>query len=171
MNEDVRAAVAMIHTSSDELDFLLLKRKSDPRDPWSGNYAFPGGMREESDGNLYETSVRETFEECGVVLNKENFIEKLPLRTAGMVVGKVIHVQPWRFKILKKPIFNLDLEEVVSAHWIPETVLRNMDNHIQKEISTRSGPHKTGGINFEGTFLWGFTYKVLCDFLKIPFKQ
>jgi 8-oxo-dGTP pyrophosphatase MutT (NUDIX family) len=165
---EIKASVAMIHTNSLNKDFLLLKRNSDPRDPWSGNYAFPGGMREEADSNLYETSIRETYEECGVCLDKSQFKEKLPVRTAGKIVGKLIHVQPWRFQVSEKPKCEVDGIEIVSSHWISETILREPSHHVMSQVKAKNGMFETRGINFEGTFLWGFTYKVLLDYLGIP---
>jgi len=168
--DQIKAAVAVIHTRGANREFLLLKRNKDPRDPWSGNYAFPGGMREKSDSDLYQTSVRETFEECGVTLKKSQFTEKLAMRSAGMVVGKLIHVQPWRFEVAEKPMCEVDNKEIVSAHWIPETLLKNLDIHCDQEVKAKNGHHIARGLVFEGTFLWGFTYKVLLDFLEIKGK-
>ncbi len=166
-DDQIKAAVAVIYISGSNREFLLLKRNKDPRDPWSGNYAFPGGMREKSDSDLYHTSIRETFEECGLTLDDSNFVKKLPVRTAGKVVGTLIHVQPWLFELKEKPQCVVDNKEIVSSHWISEELLKNARFHSEQEVKARSGVHKTHGIVYEETFLWGFTYKVLLDLLEI----
>jgi 8-oxo-dGTP pyrophosphatase MutT (NUDIX family) len=172
MNEnDIKAAVAVIHTAKPKREFLLLKRNKDPRDPWSGNYAFPGGMREDSDDGLYMTSVRETEEECDVKLNKEMFRGELPIRTAGKVVGSLIHVQPFRFEVNEKPPCVVDEKEIVSAHWISEDIIKNQDMHCKEVLPLKKGDFETWGIHYEGTFLWGFTYKVLLQHLEIPILE
>jgi len=64
---NARAAVAMIITECASPSVLLLRRAKNKNDPWSGQWAFPGGKREEGDVDLLDTSIRETQEECGCV--------------------------------------------------------------------------------------------------------
>ena len=62
------AAVALIRVRGQDPDYLLLRRASNPQDPWSGHFALPGGRKEPGDRDLLETCIRETWEECGVKL-------------------------------------------------------------------------------------------------------
>ena len=56
-----RAAVAVLvrGLGSSDPRVLLGRRRDDPRDPWSGHIAFPGGRREPSDRDLLDTAVRD----------------------------------------------------------------------------------------------------------------
>ena len=68
----VDAAVALIlRALPDDLELLLIKRARDPRDPWSGHMALPGGRRDAADPDLASTAVRETLEETGVELTRD----------------------------------------------------------------------------------------------------
>ena len=49
---------------------LFIRRAINPRDPWSGNVAFPGGKQDPDDGDDDErTAMRETQEEVGLDLH------------------------------------------------------------------------------------------------------
>lgn len=56
------AAVATIISQEPVPGVLVLKRRANPRDPWSGHYAFPGGRRDDTDASLLDTCLRETWE-------------------------------------------------------------------------------------------------------------
>jgi 8-oxo-dGTP pyrophosphatase MutT (NUDIX family) len=66
----VQASVALVLRAREPLDLLLIKRAKSERDPWSGHMALPGGRRDESDGDLLRTAVRETLEETGLDLQR-----------------------------------------------------------------------------------------------------
>ena len=59
----VSAAVSLIITECDSPSVLLLRRAKNKKDPWSGQWAFPGGKWEEGDADLIDISNRKTYEE------------------------------------------------------------------------------------------------------------
>lgn len=65
-----RAAVAAIfrfHPSTGEEEVLFIRRSVNPKDPWSGNVALPGGRQDADDnGDDEATAIRETREEVGL---------------------------------------------------------------------------------------------------------
>lgn len=80
------AAVAAVFRGGsggeDPVEVLLMKRRHQPGDPWSGHMSFPGGRRESYDADLVATAVRETREEVGVDLS-----------TNARLVGRLDEVQ------------------------------------------------------------------------------
>ena len=83
--KNTNAAVAIIlHEES----CLILKRAENPADPWSGHLALPGGRKEIEDTDLVETAIRETKEECGITLLRENLINEIPIHKAGISMNK-----------------------------------------------------------------------------------
>lgn len=160
------AAVAVIILKESELErVLLLKRAQHPNDPWSGHYAFPGGRYEKKDKSLFDTCLRETYEECGLKLFEKDYVQKLPLAYAGKYVGKSVSVSPFLFEINKRPKLKLDFCEIASFHWMPLEYME--EQYIEfKEVEHGEKKSNIEGVSFEQTFLWGFTYKVLREFLE-----
>ena len=60
---------------------MFIRRAFNPKDPWSGNVAFPGG-RKDGDETDKQTAVRETMEELGLdqMFNPESWPAAPPLR-------------------------------------------------------------------------------------------
>jgi 8-oxo-dGTP pyrophosphatase MutT (NUDIX family) len=64
-----RAAVAAVLRSGEGgVELLFIHRADDPRDPWSGHMAFPGGREDPSDADSLAAVLRETREEIGLDL-------------------------------------------------------------------------------------------------------
>lgn len=75
-NEDINldpkseyAAVAII-LNDDQI--IIERRSSSLKDPWSGQFALPGGHYKQSDVELLSTVRREVAEETGVALGEES---------------------------------------------------------------------------------------------------
>ena len=63
-----RASVALVlRQRGGAVEILLIKRATNPQDPWSGDVAFPGGRQEPGETDL-ETCLRECKEEVGLDL-------------------------------------------------------------------------------------------------------
>ena len=71
------------------MELLFIRRAEDPKDPWSGQIAFPGGRAEPGDDHLQATAVRETLEET-----------RLDLASAGECLGALDEVQDHRLGVL-----------------------------------------------------------------------
>ncbi|MEM2003356.1 MAG: NUDIX domain-containing protein [Nitrososphaerota archaeon] len=73
------AGIAAIITSSKEA--LLVKRAVRPGDPWSGDWAMPGGRWRDGDTNLYECIRREVLEETSIDISMLEALGWLPERS------------------------------------------------------------------------------------------
>ena len=77
----VAAVAAVFRQRADDVEVLMIHRAEDPRDPWSGHMAFPGGRVEGGDQDPPAAAVRETREEVG-----------LDLETNGILLGRLSDV-------------------------------------------------------------------------------
>ena len=160
------AAVAIISSKTPETAYLILRRALNPSDPWSGHFAFPGGRRDPGDVDLLATCLRETLEECGIELLPTALQEELAPTEAGNALGKPVRVVPYLFEIDEQPKLHLDPIECAAAYWVPESHLRDPASH--GFITPLPDPAKRfPSIQLEGGHIWGFTYKVLVDLLKL----
>lgn len=164
------AAVAMLlreGTSGPEVFFI--RRAEQPRDPWSGHMAFPGGRRDAGDTTLLHTAMRETREEVGLDLSREaeqiGQLDDLQAIARGKPQETVI--RPFVFEVRRQSPLQVDESEVAEALWTPLLPL------YRGEVDTVR-PYQWQGteINFPaydvgGRIVWGLTYQMLRSFFRI----
>ena len=121
-----RAAIAAcfrIDPSTGAAMLLFIRRAINPRDPWSGNVAFPGGKQESDDGDDDEgTAMRETMEEVGLDLDGWRRLGRLTEdRTIRPRGKKTMVVSLFGFIIESSEAMPLRPEagEVADAWWVP----------------------------------------------------
>lgn len=158
------AAVAIIRVSSPVDSFLLLRRSSNPQDPWSGHFSFPGGRREEIDNTLLETCKRETYEETGITLTSDAVRAELPARYAGSRVNSLILVQPYVFQLNERPLLQLEKKEIQSYCWLTAKSFQQKELHVEAEVL----PNRYAtAFPLDDYYLWGFTYGLLKNLLEL----
>ena len=162
------AAVAILHASAPEPSILLMRRAQRPGDPWSGHWSFPGGRREQSDADLLATALRELREECGVELERDTLTERLEDDWAGRVVGSSVMVAPFVFKIPHQVATILDHSEAAETIWMPMSVLFDLSQHRVRAVPGVPPERKFPAFDLRGTPVWGFTYRVLCQWAGVP---
>ena len=129
-----RSAVAAIFridpSTGDEL-VLFIKRVANPRDPWSGNIAMPGGGAEPADGADDErTAMREANEEVGIDLADARWEplgrladDKL-IYSRGRPLSVSVFGFAWRERSAPAPAPRAQPGEVDAAWWVPTELLR-----------------------------------------------
>lgn len=158
-----RAAVAMILRPAEAgLELLLIRRAEHPRDPWSGQMAFPGGRAEPGDADLSTTATREVAEEIGI-----------DLRHAGELLGPLdelramarlrpmdLTIQPFVFR-LTEGVTAVAKEEVESVHWLPLEALFAPAARSSLDYRYEGQSLVFPCLRHEGLVIWGLTYRML----------
>jgi len=162
----ISAAVSLIITECDSPSVLLLRRAKNKHDPWSGQWAFPGGKWEEGDADLIDTSIRETYEECGCMLSRDELSMSLPIATAGNYSGHPVLVAPFLWKLKEKKELLLDTTEIEEARWQEIEMLKDTILHAHDLVIPDYPENRFSYIMLDGVPLWGFTYRVLMDYLS-----
>jgi 8-oxo-dGTP pyrophosphatase MutT (NUDIX family) len=161
------AAVALVHASPPAGSVLLMRRAEREEDPWSAQWSLPGGRRSPADIDLLQTALRELEEECGVRVRRDQMSQALPLRWARRQAGQYLLVAPFLFAIDSELATVLDQREAVEAVWFPIARLRDPAEHALRPVRSRPPFALYPSIELSGAPLWGFTYRLLTDWLRI----
>ena len=77
LNSKKAAVIAALYEDDNNLVRLILILRNTYNGVHSNQIGFPGGRLEEYDKTLLDTAIRETFEEIGVVVEKDGLIREL----------------------------------------------------------------------------------------------
>lgn len=164
-----RAAVAAIlRPTSSGTELLFIHRSEDPRDPWSGHMAFPGGKMEAVDTDPLAAALRETREEVGLHLDVVG--ERLGRLSDVQAIGRgrplSMVITPFVFAVDSVPelVTNHEVEAVV---WVPVDFLTDHGNR-------ETMPYRREGLSLElpcyryqEHLIWGLTLGMVDDLLLL----
>ena len=151
------SAVLMILWEENAVWHTLLMQRNEYHGAHSGQISFPGGRREPSDQNLWETALRETQEETGIAPSALQFLGDLsPLHIP--VSGFFVH--PFVAVHHGKPSFRPDPREV---HHLVEAPLHVLFAVKTKQNLTIQGNilQDVPGYAYGNYFIWGATAMML----------
>lgn len=161
------AAVAILHTRGPEESILLMRRTEREEDSWSGQWSLPGGRRDPGDVDLLHTALRELEEECGIPLTRGELESALPERLARRRVGPFLLVSPFVFRVDSELATILDPREAAHAEWVPLRLLRDTGRHRLRNVPGIPGNTYFPAVDLDGAPLWGFTYRLLSEWLGL----
>lgn len=161
------AAVAMLLRNNGQgTEVLFIRRAEHEKDPWSGDLGFPGGRIEEQDANPRAAAERETWEEVGLCLNKENYLGQSD-DLAGAYLS--IHISCFIYVINSDPQFKLN-GEVVDLFWVPLRTLLDPQRNRRANFFYRGSDREHPIIElteWSKCPLWGITYRLLDNFFNL----
>lgn len=163
------AVAAVLRDGAGGPEVLLIQRADNPRDPWSGHMALPGGRRDRSDVDLFETAVREAREEIG-----------LDLRRGAVLVGSLgsartlspgrahdVCVYPLVFALDTSQEPQPDPREVQRVLWARLEHLISPAAASSFEHHERGRRYRFPAFDVDGHLVWGLTHRVLSELLAI----
>ena len=130
-----------------------------------GQVSLPGGKREDSDNDLIETAIRETFEEIGVSISDNQVIGSLSdlnVTASNFIVKPVVSI------LHQKPNFVSDpreVEQVFKAevqHLIDPKTLQETELTVAQKVRL-----KAPFFDIEEKVVWGATAMILSEFVEI----
>ena len=157
--QQANAAVSLILRPADgDFQVLLVRRCENPKDPWSGNMALPGGKREAHDSDLKATVIRETFEETGLHIENSQFLGVTSAVYSRPVLSFCI--LPFVVVLAESQEIKLNLKELESYMWVPIGKLSKSKAAAQVRID------KVPAFVLENVVVWGITHRILSDFIE-----
>ena len=158
------AAVAVL-VAPDPDAILLIRRADRPGDPWSGHMALPGGRREPEDADLLATAIRETREEVGIDLDREQLLGGLDDVVPRNPVLPPIAVRPFVFLLPRLPLLVLN-PEVASTQWVTLEDLLQPGGYHLATLEVAGQVRDVQAYRLADTVVWGMTERILTDFLR-----
>lgn len=158
------AAVAVtLRDSREGPEVLLIRRAANPRDPWSGHMAFPGGRREPHDLDLRHTAERETLEELGLPLERvgrlAGQLDDVDAVAGGRNIGLV--VRPHVYSLSEAPELRPNKAEVAEAIWAPLAPMMEGKLDTVRPYTFGGREVELPAYDLDGRLVWGLTYHML----------
>ena len=164
-----RAAVAAIlRVENEGLELLFIHRAEDPRDPWSGHMAFPGGKVEPGDDGTLAAALRETREEVGLDLERDGVaIGRLSdVRAVGRGRPLSMVITPFVFELPSTPAL-VPNHEVKSVVWVPVSFLADHQNRETMPYTRYGMSLELPCYRYDGHLIWGLTLGMVDDLLQL----
>jgi len=157
--QEANTAVALILKSAgDDFHVLLARRIQNPKDPWSGQMALPGGKREPKDTNLRATAIRETLEETCIDLHKSRFLGVTSALQTDLRPN--LRILPFITVLNREQNIKLCTSELDMSIWVPVEEIAKSRGIA--EINRGEVP----AFILKNAVVWGITYRILDDFLN-----
>jgi 8-oxo-dGTP pyrophosphatase MutT (NUDIX family) len=161
-----RAAVATVlrPTPTGSSEVLLIRRSQDPRDPWSGHMAFPGGRADPADEDLLATARRETAEEVGLHLAQEDVellgrLDDVQAMAKGRFAPLII--TPYVFRLRSAQTLHPNPAEVEEALWADLAPMLRGESATTKRYEFEGRNYELPGYEVGNAVVWGLTFHML----------
>jgi 8-oxo-dGTP pyrophosphatase MutT (NUDIX family) len=160
---DREAAVVVGVVERSDGPHLLFTKRADHLGEHPGQMSFPGGSKEPSDVDLWDTALREANEEIGLQSEEADLVGRLDdieTVTEYSVRPFVAYVPDRRYRP--------DEREVAEVAVLPVSELTNLDNY---ESERRDHPYygdiRIHFFHVDGYTVWGATGRMLVQFLEL----
>jgi 8-oxo-dGTP pyrophosphatase MutT (NUDIX family) len=156
-----KAAVMMLFYPKNGITHLLLIKRNTYPGVHSSQIAFPGGKVEESDLNLKETALRETYEEIGIHADKITVIRDF---SSVYIPPSNFLVHPFLGLSETDLVFSLQEDEVAGIIEFPLSMLLDDRIIVTKTIETSYAKSiEVPVFQIEEHSVWGATAMMLSE--------
>lgn len=168
-NPKPSAVLILLYPKEESTHLVFIERVADGK-PHSGQIAFPGGRKEESDADFTQTAVREAKEEVGVDEKKivvAGNLTSLYVPASNYIIQPVLAFSdhtldftPQQSEV--KKIIEVPLEDFMK----PETTIQ-----MKIEDRVRNFEMVVPAFYVQNQKIWGATAMIMSEFLEILKKQ
>ena len=156
------AVMITIHFTNRNPNVILIKRTRLVKNH-AGEISFPGGNFMKVDIDMLETAIRETSEEVGIKIKREQVIGNL---NAERTLSSRYIIYPYVSLLDRIPVIidtNYEVEKIIDAPLIPLLKSRESDIKHQQEYSIPQLPKFT----YKNETIWGATARILDQLAKL----
>ena len=159
------ASVLVAVTDNEKKPEIIFTLRSKHLTTHGGEVAFPGGKRDDSDENLLETALRESFEEIHLPSHQVKVLGSLDqtLSRFEILVTPFVGIVPADVE-LKPQLSELDVIFKVPIEYFLTCSPQRMD-----KISIRHYQCLSPSFSFQTYEIWGLTARIVADLLNVAF--
>ena len=136
---------------------LVLTRRSRHLRHHPGQVSFPGGRMDATDASLWQTALRESFEEIGLL---PELCQPLGQLQAQYTVSGFA-LTPFIGLVVGQPHFRLNPSEVDEVFQVPLDYLLDLSQHHLFSLNRQGRRHEVVFIRWQGRWIWGITAAVI----------
>jgi len=157
------AVLVPLYKKDGQYHILFIKRTETVKEH-KGQISFPGGTREEEDGTLLDTALREYAEETGLRAEDVEVLGELDdevTATSNYIVSPFVAVipRPYQFEVSKEEVD--EIIEVPIPALLDKTCLRRDTEILDGKVVESYVYH------YQGRVIWGATARILNRLLDI----
>jgi 8-oxo-dGTP pyrophosphatase MutT (NUDIX family) len=145
---------------------ILFTKRTETLEYHKGQICFPGGARHETDRDLKDTALRETFEEVGVNPNDVRILGELDSMgtvTSNFLITPYVGIIPYPYE------FQVSADEIETLIEVPISALLDEHNYSE-EAYDLNGELLTGFVfEYQGNVIWGATARIIRQLIEIAF--
>jgi 8-oxo-dGTP pyrophosphatase MutT (NUDIX family) len=157
------AVVAIIIKTNNEPSKLVLIKRNEYDGHHSGQMAFPGGKKDQSDLSLKHTALRELEEEIGIQLNESQLIELKP----HWVHVSNYWIQPYYVVLNKNLDYHINKREINRIFEIPVAFFKKKESLDYHELEFMKEKIVAPRYYYESEEIWGATAVMLYQLINL----
>lgn len=157
------AAVLVPTYEQDGKEFVVLTVRTHALTHHSNQIAFPGGAKDKTDKTLWDTALRETYEEIGLQSADIEFISEL----GQQITPTGYRVSPFVGRIIVPECWHLNTDEIAEVFSVPLDHLREKKNLEIEQTTYRGQNFMDPHFFYRNHVIWGMTGRVLYEFLEL----
>lgn len=155
---DAAVLIPIYRTQNGELHIVMILRN--PGGVHGGQIGFPGGKHDPGDETMLDTALRETREELGLIVSREDVLAELPMertRTTGYRVFPYVAriTVPQRWQIAER-----EIAEIVDVK-LNDLTRTGAHNKMIDRFPTWSKAERVSFYQVGPHRLWGLSYRIL----------
>lgn len=168
IEDRIRAAVLVLFVYRGGAPALVFGKKTEDVPHHKGQFSFPGGVVQRSDGSVVDAALREAREEIGL---EPGAVEVLGLFDDMRTAVTNFVITPVLGLARGEPAFHPDGREIERVIEIPLAHLLQPDAFRVEQWEREGVERPVVFVNYGDDVVWGTTGRILCELLAALFPE
>lgn len=163
----VRAAILFLLFRKEGEVWVLFTKRTESVGTHKGEISFPGGRHDPEDGNLESTSLREAYEELGILEKDVDILGTLDdiVTITDFIITPFVASIPYPYE------FKVNEGEIERLIEIPLRMFLEKERHrVDGNYFNRGSPYEVHYFDVGSEVVWGATAKIVKNFIDLVWE-